>query len=66
MNSTTVNEEYQVGYKYRLSEPIGKNYDARFKLDLSAQQLLKMGILVVTISNQFLKNSLKVGLMMLD
>jgi len=34
----------QKGYKYTLSEPMGKNFDPRFKPDLTPKQMLKLGV----------------------
>lgn len=40
----TVNDKMQRGYKYRLSEPRGKNFDKDFKPDLSPKEMLEMGV----------------------
>ncbi|MCA9347539.1 hypothetical protein KC930_03095 [Candidatus Saccharibacteria bacterium] len=40
----TVNEQYQTGYKYTLSEPIGKNFDPAFKPQLTPKEMLDLGI----------------------
>ena len=34
----------QKGYKYTLSEPIGKNFDPRFKPELTPKQMLALGV----------------------
>lgn len=39
-----VNDLMQSGYIYQLTEPEGKNFDIRFKPELTPKQLLKMGI----------------------
>jgi hypothetical protein len=40
----TVNEAYQTGYTYTLTEPEGKNFAAEFKPDLTPKQMLQLGI----------------------
>lgn len=44
MKTVTVNEEYQSGYSYTLSEPMGKNFDPDFTPDLTPEQMLQLGI----------------------
>jgi hypothetical protein len=39
-----VNDKMQKGYKYSLTEPAGKNFDARFKPDLTPKQMLALGV----------------------
>ncbi len=39
-----VTDKMQKGYTYELSEPIGKNFDPRFKPDLSPKQMLALGV----------------------
>ena len=39
-----VNDKMQTGYEYFLTEPIGKNFDAAFKPQLTPAQMLQMGI----------------------
>lgn len=39
-----VNNKMQKGYEYRLVEPVGKNFDPRFKPDLSPKQMLELGV----------------------
>jgi hypothetical protein len=39
-----VEEEYQSGYSYSLSEPEGKNFDPEFKPTLTPQQMLELGV----------------------
>ena len=44
MKSIIVNEDYQIGYIYNLTEPPGKNYSEDFKPQLTPEQMLKLGI----------------------
>lgn len=44
MITIRVNEQYQQGYTYELSEPEGKNFDLRFKPQLTPKQMLQSGI----------------------
>ena len=39
-----VNDKMQKGYKYKLIEPIGKNFDSEFEPDLSPKQMLELGV----------------------
>jgi len=39
-----VKDKMQKGYKYEVSEPIGKNFDKRFKPDLTPKQMLELGV----------------------
>lgn len=39
-----VNDRMQKGYTYELTEPIGKNFDQRFKPMLTPQQMLELGV----------------------
>jgi hypothetical protein len=39
-----VDEAYQTGYSYTLTEPEGENFDAEFTPDLTPSQMLKLGI----------------------
>lgn len=39
-----VNDRMQSGYRYKLSEPMGENFDSRFKPELTPAQLLEMGV----------------------
>ena len=39
-----VNETYQQDYSYDLVEPTGKNFDTRFKPELSPKEMLGLGI----------------------
>jgi hypothetical protein len=40
----TVNDKMQKGYRYKLTELIGKNFDPEFKPELSPKQMLKLGV----------------------
>jgi hypothetical protein len=40
----TVNNKMQKGYRYTLTEPIGKHFAKEFKPDLTPKQLLALGI----------------------
>lgn len=40
----TYSDNFQKNYKYFLTEPSGKNFDKRFKPDLSPKQMLKIGV----------------------
>lgn len=49
MNSSSpkkvvVQEEYQTGYKYVLTEPVGKNFDPDFQPDLTPREMLALGV----------------------
>lgn len=44
MNTIVVNDLYQNNYRYSLIEPIGKNFAADFKPDLTPQQMLELGV----------------------
>lgn len=39
-----VNDKMQSGYQYILTEPAGKNFDLRFKPDLTPKQMLALGV----------------------
>lgn len=39
-----VNDKMQKGYRYYLTEPVGKNFDPDFTPDLTPKQMLKMGV----------------------
>ena len=39
-----VNDTMQKNYRYELSEPIGKNFDPRFKPELTPKQMLELGV----------------------
>lgn len=39
-----VNDKMQQGYQYKVTEPMGKNFDVRFKPELTPKQMLALGI----------------------
>lgn len=39
-----VNDKMQKNYRYTLTEPIGKNFDIRFRPDLTPAQMLRLGV----------------------
>lgn len=39
-----VNDRMQKNYSYELTEPVGQNFDPRFKPDLTPQQMLAIGV----------------------
>ncbi|MFN4181114.1 MAG: hypothetical protein ACK4FA_00250 [Candidatus Paceibacteria bacterium] len=39
-----VNNKMQKGYSYVCTEPVGKNFDARFRPDLSPKEMLELGV----------------------
>ena len=44
MKSIVVNEQYQTGYTYSLTEPVGKNFSDEFHPQLTPEEMLKLGI----------------------
>jgi hypothetical protein len=42
--TVTVNGRMQKGYRYVLSEPIGRNFDPEFRPELTPQQMLRLGV----------------------
>ncbi|MFZ2149921.1 MAG: hypothetical protein WAV15_02055 [Minisyncoccia bacterium] len=40
----TVNDKFQKGYKYELSEPVGRNFSPEFKPELSPKEMLALGV----------------------
>lgn len=44
MKTINVDEAYQTGYAYQLTEPMGKNFDPDFKPQLTPKQMLKLGV----------------------
>lgn len=44
MKTVVVDEAYQTGYSYTLTEPAGKNFHPDFTPDLSPKQMLRAGI----------------------
>jgi hypothetical protein len=39
-----VNDKMQKGYRYLLSEPLGKNFDPDFQPELTPIQMLSLGV----------------------
>ena len=39
-----VNDRMQKGYRYELVEPIGRNFDAEFRPELTPSELLRLGV----------------------
>jgi len=44
MRTVTVNDKMQKGYRYRLTEPAGRNFDPDFKPELTPKQMLQLGV----------------------
>lgn len=44
MKTVQVDEQYQTGYSYTLTEPVGKNFDPDFTPDLTPEEMLKLGV----------------------
>ena len=44
MNKIRVNDKMQKEYTYTLTEPMGKNFDPRFKPQLTPKQMLALGV----------------------
>ena len=42
--TVSVNDQMQKGYRYELTEPIGKNFDPDFKPELTPKEMLKLGV----------------------
>lgn len=40
----TVNDLMQKGYKYKITEPVGRNFDANFKPELTPKEMLALGV----------------------
>lgn len=40
----TVNDKFQKGYRYELSEPVGRNFDFGFKPELTPKEMLRLGV----------------------
>ena len=40
----TVNDKMQRGYRYVLSEPVGRNFDPDFRPDLTPKEMLALGV----------------------
>ncbi len=39
-----MNDKFQKGYTYQLTEPVGKNFDPLFRPDLTPKQMLAIGV----------------------
>lgn len=39
-----VNDKFQKGYKYELTEPVGQNFHPDFKSELTPKQMLALGV----------------------
>ena len=44
MKTVLVNDRMQKGYKYELTEPIGKNFDPEFRPKLTPKEMLELGV----------------------
>jgi hypothetical protein len=44
MTKIIVNDLMQTGYQYETTEPVGKNFDARFKPELTPKEMLTLGV----------------------
>lgn len=44
MKTVTVNDKMQQDYTYELTEPMGKNFDPKFKPDLTPKEMLELGV----------------------
>jgi len=42
--TVVVNDKMQRGYRYTLTEPVGRNFDADFEPQLTPQQMLRLGV----------------------
>lgn len=42
--TVTVNDTMQRGYRYRLTEPAGRNFDPEFKPELTPREMLALGV----------------------
>jgi hypothetical protein len=40
----TVNDKMQMNYVYETTEPVGKNFDSRFKPELTPKEMLALGV----------------------
>jgi hypothetical protein len=40
----TVNDKMQTGYRYLLSEPVGRNFDPEFRPELTPKEMLELGV----------------------
>ena len=44
MKRVLVSDKMQKGYRYTLTEPVGKHFDTEFTPDLTPKQMLKLGV----------------------
>lgn len=44
MKAVLVNDKMQKGYRYTLTEPMGKQFDPEFDPDLTPKQMLRLGV----------------------
>lgn len=44
LKTVIVNDRMQKNYRYEISEPVGKNFDTRFRPDLSPKEMLALGV----------------------
>jgi hypothetical protein len=44
MRTVTVNDRMQKGYRYRLSEPAGRNFHPDFQPELTPKEMLELGV----------------------
>ncbi len=42
--SVTVHDKVQCGYRYMLTEPVGRNFDPAFRPELTPRQMLALGV----------------------
>ena len=42
--TVTVNDRMQIGYRYELVRPIGRNFDPEFDPDLTPKEMLRLGV----------------------
>jgi hypothetical protein len=42
--TVTVNDKMQHGYRYKLEEPAGRNFDPEFRPDLKPPEMLRLGV----------------------
>ena len=42
--TVTVNDRMQFGYRYKLTQPIGENFDPEFKPELTPPEMLRLGV----------------------
>ena len=50
----TVNDRMQRGYRYELSEPVGRNFDPSFRPELTPSQMLYLGVFCGTFATGYL------------